>query len=667
MATFIPDWVKVSGRDVHIKRVLNELDDTHVVRRAVRGGSGATDFFVQHHDKGWLAVSIDDSRFAEINPAQLFASAHQSQFEQRLAELRALGAEFNPSGLAMESLVLLWNCSNEDVAALTKAFFASHGIRMVAKPRFAELGAKLIGRGLMPISRELERWLFSTYFPEAEIPAVCTLRRSFHRDNSAKLEPTFLDPQQEWASKLDLEIPSDQARVAGDFSVRLINGVAGSGKTLIAVNRARLLAELFPAQRILLLIHNTPIVADLNERLHRAYGGLPANLEICTFFGWARQQWQRVFNMPPNMLDARRVHDVIKKLRTTWPALKLTDAQLLDEMDFINQALLLDEPSYLAANRAGRGYALRPAERAALWALQHVVNAALAQAKQMMWSALPRELCSANARHDRLQKFHHILVDEAQFFAPSWLQLVKLSLAAQGQLFLCADPNQGFMKSRLSWKSAGIDVVGRTKKLRKSYRTTRAILEAATGVLTALGSVDRDDYLVPDFDGMNAGTAPILLYVDSPQDAVERLTNELAAVYDTQITPLAATLVIYGDNVPKKPLYERLNHYFDGHVWWFNEHTQKKLPPHGYGRDYLRLANLDTATGLEGAIVFLIGVEHLFLDPLTPGISADELAASIEERARKLYMAMTRAGQRLVLISSQRLPLAMERLFAVTV
>ena len=219
------------------------------------------------------------------------------------------------------------------------------------------------------------------------------------------------------------------------------------------------------------------------------------------------------------------------------------------------------------------------------------------------------------------------------------------------------------MKSRLSWKSAGIDVVGRTKKLRKSYRTTRAILEAATGVLSALGSVDTDDYLEPDFDGMDAGTQPILLYVDSPHDAIERLTNELAAIYDTQNTPLSATLVIYGDNVPKRALYEHLSTYSDGNVWWFNDEAQKKLPPHGYGRDYLRMANVDTATGLEGAIVFLLGVEHLFIDALVSGITDDEHAANLEERARKMYMAMTRAGQRLIVISSQRLPSAMEQLF----
>ena len=42
-----------------------------------------------------------------------------------------------------------------------------------------------------------------------------------------------------------------------------------------------------------------------------------------------------------------------------------------------------------------------------------------------MWSALPRELCLGDPV--ALQKYEHILIDEAQFFAPSWFELVKLS------------------------------------------------------------------------------------------------------------------------------------------------------------------------------------------------------------------------------------------------
>ena len=299
-----------------------------------------------------------------------------------------------------------------------------------------------------------------------------------------------------------------------------------------------------------------------------------------------------------------------------------------------------------------------------MWTLYQAITRSLRDHGQRMWSALPRELCAIDIP---LRTYEHILVDEAQFFAPSWFQVVKRSLAPQGQLFMCADPNQGFMKSRLSWKSVGLDVAGRTKRLRRSYRTTRRLLEAATNVLTLLGFNPSDDYLRPDYDGMAVGNKPLLAYTASPQDTIDRLVAELAAcTRDAQI-PSAACLVIYGDNVHKQSLYKNLTWNFGvDRVWWLNEQSQKKAPPNGYGQDYLRMAYIDTATGLEAAIVFLVGIESLFSAAHAPGSDDDELAELHEETARKLYMAMTRAGQRLVVLASQRLPAAMEALFEKT-
>ena len=72
------------------------------------------------------------------------------------------------------------------------------------------------------------------------------------------------------------------------------------------------------------------------------------------------------------------------------------------------------------------------------------------------------------------------------------------------------------------------------------------------------------------------------------------------------------------------------------------------------------MAYVDTATGLEAEIVFLIGVDGLlrrcFADHDDAGEPRDEVA-------RKLYMAMTRAAQRLVVLASQRLPARVELLF----
>jgi hypothetical protein len=673
MATFIPEWAQASGRDLHIRRALAGLDDEHVIRRPLRQAGGCpAAVFVQHAARGWLALGWCADPFAALDPAQLFESEPRRALAEALDRLQELGSEAGSTGPGTAALsvlvvlVVLWGCTDDEVQLLQREHAARRGLRLVSREQFRDRGAEIVSGLLAPLPGAAAERLLARYFPEAEIAAVCTARRFARRDNAARLTRYFLDAQQEWATKLDLDLglhrlPAAQCEAANDFSVRLVNGVAGSGKTLIALQRARLMAELFPRQRILVLIHNTPVVADIKDRLRRAGRGLPPNVDFMTVFAWLVEQWQRAFGSRPTLpTDPDEVAALVRFHRRRWPGLKASDAQLVAELDFIDDHLIVDEAGYAAASRSGRGFALRAAERGQVWALYAAVTKSLRAAGLLRWSALPRILCLARDRHGLLQRYDHILLDEAQFCVPSWFQAVKLSLAERGQLFLCADPNQGFMKSGLSWRSAGLDVAGRTKRLRRSYRSTAHILGAATSVLQLLEERDPDDYLAPDFTGMDAGRPPQLLYADTPQDAVDRLVNEVAALAGEAGIPLDAFLVIYGRNVNKAALYWGLRRRFGARcVWWFNEHSQKKAPPRRDGGTCLRLANLDTATGLEAGIVLLVGVEGLLgLDVAPAGHAAER-----EDQLRKLYMAMTRAGQHLVLLSCQRLPAPLECLF----
>ncbi|MDR2625984.1 MAG: hypothetical protein LBC37_06590 [Zoogloeaceae bacterium] len=660
MATFIPARVgATSARGIHIKSALKALDDDHVVRTPIQPSGWLPDFFVQHPKNGWLAIVVTNTPFSALTGDQLFEDAERAAFDELLADFQVWPSfpdAPNTDRAAPGKLILMWKCHPDEVRAIAGPYLARFGIRLLSRSQFLELAAKLVPRLLEPIGRKMEEAILSQYFPETKIPPACTTRRHFVRDNSAKLQHFFLDCQQEWAAKLDLEPPQEQVEAAKDSSVRLINGVAGSGKTLIALSRARLLAGLYPDQRVLMLIHNAPIVADIKAKQKRTKSTLPGNLEIDTFFAWARRQWQNLHQRRPCMRSKYSVEDSITHYRAQWPELVLPKAFLREEFDFINESLIADAEQYFSANRAGRGFALRTKERATVWALFQAVTSALDRCGQRLWSAIPRDICLA-ANHAALEKFDHILIDEAQFFAPSWFQAVRLAMREPGSLFLCADPNQGFMKSRLSWKSVGIDVTGRTKKLRRSYRTTQAILTAASRILAQCAPGDPDDFLTPDLSGMEPGVKPALIHTGSPQDSVDRLVNELSASLQAQTLTLGDLLIICGERVRKDLLYKRLCKRFGADsVWWLNKQEQRKAPPKGYGRDYLRLANLESATGLEAGMVFLIGMEHLFSDDRIPGLDETARGVMVEEKARKLYMAMTRAGQRLVLLSSQPVP-----------
>ena len=115
-------------------------------------------------------------------------------------------------------------------------------------------------------------------------------------------------------------------------------------------------------------------------------------------------------------------------------------------------------------------------------------------------------------------------------------------------------------------------------------------------------------------------------------------------------------LVLYGRDTNKKLLFKALSKRFGSRkVWDLNSMESVHVDT-----DNLRVSSLDTATGLEASVVFLLGLEKLMKETAQAGVLS---AQECEQNSRKLYMAMTRAGQRLVLISTARLPEGIAGLF----
>ncbi len=639
MTTYIPEWGPVAGPGLYLRRLFNDLGDAAVLRKPLAAQADQPEYFIESGGR-WLAIALCRERYAAIGAEQLFDGDARQAFLNTLASLAAAVPE-------LPKLVVMWACSEPETRRLAPQL--PPGVTLCSREQLQAGGAAALHAALQPLSHDAVNLLKRRYFPEAEISAVNVGRRRFQRDNSASLTGVFLDREQEWASKLDLDVAPENEGLARDVSVRLLNGVAGSGKTLIALQRAILLATREPEQPVLFLITNTPVVADLAERIARAGRVLPANIDMCTFAAWANRQWRRTFGVRPELPQSpRELLALLRRLRQSAPPLRLHDQQLIEEIDYLNDALIAGQAEYLAAERAGRGFALREAERRLVWDLYVQLTGELEARGVRLWSAVASDICRAG-KPQALRSYQHILVDEAQFLAPASLQLIKQSLKPGGSLFLCADPNQGFMRNRLSWKSVGLEVAGRTRKLRRSYRTTRTLLRSATTLLTRVVADDPEDFLAPDFAGMEEGVMPLLVQVDSPHDALDRVVNEIAALARNPQFPLSTILVLYGDAVPKAMLYQCLCRSLGPQrVWWLNKKENRKMPPGGYGSEHLRLASLDSATGLEATFVFLVGVDSL----LAPGLGKPASGKAAESDARKLYMAMTRSCYRLSVIAS---------------
>ena len=84
----------------------------------------------------------------------------------------------------------------------------------------------------------------------------------------------------------------------------------------------------------------------------------------------------------------------------------------------------------------------------------------------------------------------------------------------------------------------------------------------------------------------------------------------------------------------------------------------KDVPP----GDFVRVTTINAGTGLESSIVFVAGIHALFERESSLRLSEDERVELVRENTRKLYMAFTRAGQRLVLTCVGDIPGPLEGL-----
>ena len=244
MARFIPEWVKVSGPHLHLKRLLTPLDDDHLVRRPMQSDLRAPDLFLQRSEGGWLALALCHDAFADIDPLRLFAGDGQARLQQRLADLDRLDGVPPPLGRAVGKLLVLWSCSPDEAARLARHHDGRFAVRIVARDELAGLDwAALLARPAAAADPEqVTAALLGRYFPEAEIPPALHRPTVLLPGQPGRAWSGTSSTAQEWAAKVDLESPAEQAD-RPDLSVRLVNGVAGSGKTVIAVNRARMLAD----------------------------------------------------------------------------------------------------------------------------------------------------------------------------------------------------------------------------------------------------------------------------------------------------------------------------------------------------------------------------------------------------------------------------------------
>ena len=174
------------------------------------------------------------------------------------------------------------------------------------------------------------------------------------------------------AAQLDLplsmnrELTEEQRTLAkeGLGSLRLLQGVVGSGKTEVVIARAILYASTHPTHRLLVLCFNVSLASWLRKRIFRLGQLQSCPIDVANFHDWARDLLDRagIELARSDFADGRFEARLLEAIRD-GQVKKRYDAVIIDEGQDFSEAMLATSKEILEAGRESFFVAMDNAQR----------------------------------------------------------------------------------------------------------------------------------------------------------------------------------------------------------------------------------------------------------------------------------------------------------------
>lgn len=290
-----------------------------------------------------------------------------------------------------------------------------------------------------------------------------------------------------------------------------LSGGAGTGKTVVAVHRARRLASAALTSRVLLTTYTRNLADDLEVQLKRLDEKVPVaehlgepGILVRGVDAVARAVIQKAGRgidaagstvlgaAPASALKGSKPGLWVEALREgglDLPKELATESFMASEYAMVVlPARITTLTGYLRVRRAGRGVALDRSRRAAVWGVIEAYRSLARFAGSTDFeekAAIATEWLRERRAAGDEALFDHVVVDEAQDLTPSRLAFLR-ALVGQGpnDLFICEDSHQRIYGHKVTLSQCGIKVVGRSRRLTLNYRTTEQNLRWAMSILS---------------------------------------------------------------------------------------------------------------------------------------------------------------------------------------
>ncbi|CAK0757430.1 DNA helicase [Gammaproteobacteria bacterium] len=306
-----------------------------------------------------------------------------------------------------------------------------------------------------------------------------------------------------------------------------INGAAGTGKTVALLHRAVHLAQHLANEkdRILVTTFTTNLSVTLDQLIRKLSPDAARKIEVTNLHQLARTICMRGGWQGKMIEDADREEVWCTVLSSSVPAGFERDF-LREEYELVVDKMGIDsEEGYLTAVRSSRPRLDRK-QRKAIWPVFLAFNRILQKRNLLTFEGLVHQARLVVERGG-FPKYRHVLVDELQDFGLEALRLIAaLSQISEGitnPLCMVGDGHQRIYNSiPIPLSRAGIDVRGRSRRLKINYRTSEQIRRWSHGLLTGVP--------IDDLDGGNADTTGDRSVFRGPEPQIRSSADESTLV-----------------------------------------------------------------------------------------------------------------------------------------
>lgn len=430
-----------------------------------------------------------------------------------------------------------------------------------------------------------------------------------------------------------------------DDSNLLVQGIAGSGKSLVLVNRAVRLKkkgeERGKHPRIALFTYVNSLI-DYTREVAEALDGNISGITISTIDKQAVACYKRMFGNPGSIaygVDKKLLSSIVCKSPHRNERLLRPEYRnfLVEELEWMSSRSIHDENTYVEKPRVGRGAgkgSIRVArkEREAIY--QVYEKYFQAQSKLSADKMYERILDNADRIPDSF-KYDYVMLDESQDLSLNKIRYAKA--VACRALSIAADQSQKIYNNGFTWKEVGISIHGQaSKKLVGTFRNTREIALLANGLLeyNTEREANKDEYVAPE---LPARTGPKPVLVREP--SVRQENKDICALLQEELQGSPKNVIaILARSWHERDIIEALLKQQGFSYGIIDKYHDTKILSPG-----IKLVTIHSSKGLEFDTVIIPYLDADVFPPKFSEIGDDEKDDVMNQERNVLYVAMTRS------------------------